>query len=346
MKQPYSAYLSIGLDIIKSRFLNQRKPLFVSWALTNRCNYRCRFCDVYSQSASELDTARVIKLIDELYAYGVKMISFVGGEPTIRDDIGEIIDYAHKRKIFVNVLTNGSLVSSKIKELRNVGLLKMSLNGPEDVHDYLVGKGAYRKSIEAIEIAKSNDIPVELHAILTKNNLEYIDFIVNKAEEFKLAVGFQPVSSLHIFNKDIDYLYMSSTDWHAALEKIIRLKKEGRSITNSNALLSYLHGWPNTNKKINCCAGRIYCYISAQGDIFSCAPLGYRVKGYRCFDGNFKNAFDVLPERSILEKMCFEKKGGPWCGALGTVELSLIYSLEPNVMINYGLRIFKGKNKG
>jgi MoaA/NifB/PqqE/SkfB family radical SAM enzyme len=63
--------------------------------LTRKCNFRCRGCNVWSQQdTQELETEEVKRGLDILKELGVVDLVLSGGDPLLRKDIGEIIDYA------------------------------------------------------------------------------------------------------------------------------------------------------------------------------------------------------------------------------------------------------------
>jgi cyclic pyranopterin phosphate synthase len=79
-----------GINILKIRFLDRKIPIAVRIELTNRCPNKCIYCDL--KENIEMSKEEVFRLLDELKKLGTKKVSFSGGEPMIRKDIGEIID--------------------------------------------------------------------------------------------------------------------------------------------------------------------------------------------------------------------------------------------------------------
>jgi len=98
--------------VFKKRF-----PLAVGWNITYRCNLQCKYCGWWENRASELNTKDIIGLIKELAFLGTKFISFSGGEPLLREDLGDIIDFCKMKGIYVSINSNGTLVKEKIKNI-------------------------------------------------------------------------------------------------------------------------------------------------------------------------------------------------------------------------------------
>jgi MoaA/NifB/PqqE/SkfB family radical SAM enzyme len=154
------------------------RPYHVQWMITRKCNYRCRGCNVWrEQDAKELSTEEIKKGLDVLKELGVIEIVFSGGNPLLRDDIGEILDYA-SRFFVTTVYDNGSMASEKIDALRNVDFVAISLDSlnPEK-NDYVKGvKGSWHKAVQAIEKLHEEGINVSVSPTISQFNLyEIVD---------------------------------------------------------------------------------------------------------------------------------------------------------------------------
>jgi len=164
---------------ILRRALKFHATYHAQWMLTRRCNYRCRGCDIWSdQEGIELSTEKIKLGLDILRDLGVLEIVFSGGNPLIRNDIEEILDYASKNFI-TTVYDNGSMAAKKIESLRNVDLVAISIDTlDERKNDYLRGvPGAWRTAIHAIEALKKEGIPVGVSPTISQQNLHnIIDF--------------------------------------------------------------------------------------------------------------------------------------------------------------------------
>jgi len=163
---------------IAMRSLVPNKPYHVQWMITRKCNYRCRGCNVWrEQDAKELSTKEIKKGLDILKQLGVIEIVFSGGNPLLRDDIGEILDYA-SRFFVTTVYDNGSMASEKIDALRNVDFVAISLDSlnPKK-NDYVKGvKGSWHKAVQAIEKLHEEGINVSVSPTISQFNLyEIVD---------------------------------------------------------------------------------------------------------------------------------------------------------------------------
>jgi MoaA/NifB/PqqE/SkfB family radical SAM enzyme len=167
------------LGLLK-RSLTPNRPYHAQWLLTRRCNYRCRSCGIWGEkpNAEEVSTEEVKRGLDVFRKLGVVEVVFSGGNPLLRDDIGEIIDYASK--FFVTtVYDNGSLAAEKVDALRNVDFVAISLDTLDQKKlDYIKGvPGAWEKAVGAIETLQNEGISVVISPTISRlNQHEIVDF--------------------------------------------------------------------------------------------------------------------------------------------------------------------------
>jgi MoaA/NifB/PqqE/SkfB family radical SAM enzyme len=109
-----------------------KRPYFAHLAITHRCNLKCRFCHVTETRFAELDAERTKRVIDVLDRMGVAVISISGGgEPLLRQDFEEIINYAASKGLYVKVTSNATMPRAKYEQLLKSGVeeIGISLDG-------------------------------------------------------------------------------------------------------------------------------------------------------------------------------------------------------------------------
>ncbi len=300
--------------LLKAKILKIKTPLVVGWGITDRCNRKCLYCARWQGKIKELSTNEVFKIIDTLTRLGTLRISFTGGEPLMREDMGKIIDYVHSKGIEARLNSNGSLVVKRISDLKNLDILNLSLEGEKEIHDAIRGEGSYEEVIEAAKIAKGNDIKVTLTAVLTKININSADFVIDKAREMDTKVTFQPTTQLILGGKALNPIVPSKEQYRKAVEKLISKKKNGeRAIGNSMAGLKHLYNWPDP-KRIRCASGWISCRIEPDGGIFYCSRKKKLLKPVSSLSSSFWKEFSTLGPVSCND--C-------WCA--GRAELNLAF---------------------
>jgi len=182
--------------------------LFIQWDSTNDCNLRCSHCyhnregnQKHLQDNNLMDFKKVKSMIDDLYFTSKRWertprFHISGGEPLMRKDLMEILNYTQSYKIPTRLLTNGTLITkSKSKEIskRGVKKLQISLDGNEERHNIVRGKHfAYRKAIEGIKNCTENNISVTVSMTALKSNKNDLeDVIKNSIDAGAKFFGFQ-----------------------------------------------------------------------------------------------------------------------------------------------------------
>ena len=130
------------------------------------------------QKIKELSTNEVLSGLDTIRKLGVVDLVLSGGEPLLRDDIGEIIERASQYFI-TTVYDNGSMALQKMDALRKADLVAISIDSLDPKkNDYLRGvKGAWRQAMEAIEELHNEGISVGVSPTISQFNLhEILDF--------------------------------------------------------------------------------------------------------------------------------------------------------------------------
>lgn len=118
----------------------------INWHLTNRCNLRCRHClyDSGNTEYAEMTTEEIKKVIDEFSGLNrlKKTINIYGGEPLLRDDIFDIIEYAHSKNIETGITTNVNVSTERIEQLSksSVSRVSIDIDGSHKHHNWLRNK--------------------------------------------------------------------------------------------------------------------------------------------------------------------------------------------------------------
>lgn len=316
--------LKVLFDILKLRLFSKRTPIAIRWQLTYKCPLRCIYCDIWKNSdVPELETKQILSLLDEMKKCGVKKISFSGGEPMLRKDIGKIIHHCLLANISPEINSTGVLIPQKINQLKKIHLLKLSLDGPKEVHDLVRGKaGAYDTVINAAESAAVNGIKFIFSTTLTKYNINKVEFLLNLAEKFNTFVAFQPLKEKYFRStEETDDFYPREEEYKDAINKLISWEKSGKArMRNSLQGLLHIYNWPNY-KKLDCNAGKLFCMIEPNGTLSPCDRLKYNRPLPNCAELGFKKSFNSLPG--------IQCRG---CGFCGVLELNCLASFKWGIL--------------
>ena len=163
-------------------------PLRMDLALTFKCQNNCVHCYAGGpHETEELTTEQWKAAIDRLHQIGVFILTFTGGEPTLREDLPELLQYAQKKGMVTGLVTNGRRLKEKdyVKTLEQTGLdfVQVTLESHKaEIHDLMTGtKGSWKDTVAGIK----NVIPTKIYATtnttLSKYNvsdfLETVDLI-------------------------------------------------------------------------------------------------------------------------------------------------------------------------
>ncbi len=179
---------------------SQRRPIVV-WNITRSCNLKCIHC--YNDSglnkpSRELTTNEAKAVLNDLMQFGVPSVLFSGGEPLMRPDLFELIEYVGKRNLRTVISTNGTLITAdtakKIKD-NGVSYVGVSLDGIGEVNDKFRGvAGAFEKAVKGIRNCKAAGVRVGLRLTLTKRNVQDIGALF----EFFEKEGIERVCFYHL----------------------------------------------------------------------------------------------------------------------------------------------------
>ncbi len=198
-------------------------PFYASFKVTHRCNLRCKFCNIWADKIPDLGTKKIYRIIDNLSRSSTFTISFEGGEPLLRKDIGEILKYTHDRSNYILFTTNGLLIDKRPFEdyAKYFDFLQLSIDeGHENVH--LLDRLGYFADL---------GIKTTVQTVVTKNDLNGIEEKVEKAAQFGHKILIMPSFSF----KGTEDL---TPDLIKLCEILMRLKKEyGNTLTTSEAYI-------------------------------------------------------------------------------------------------------------
>lgn len=313
------------LRVAQAHLFKKKFPLSITFLITYRCNFSCHYCNIWNNSGYEMTTKEIISMIDTFSKMGLRRFSFNGGEPLLRPDIEELTAFCRKKNIFTTLFTNGWLVSKNIKTIKNLDILILSFDGPEKIHDMQRNRpGSYRHVIEAIKIARENNVPAWTNTVITKHNVKEIDFVLQKAREFGFFTMFQPVFEYsHSSDKrEIDDLKFDMKGYQDAIRLLIKRKKEKASIVHSYSYLKYLMIPDWSKNKRTCWAGKLYCAIKPNGEVVPCYPVFNQKKWPNGLEIGFDEAFHRAQIASCKGCYCV------------IVESDCFYSLYPDAIVN------------
>ena len=177
---------------IRNKFLGPRKPLQVSFQTTTACNLACTYCyaDAKNPRENELNTQEAKDLFWKLKKAKIGFLVLTGGEPLLRYDLEELVEFCAKIKLLTSIATNGVLLSAqKANRLKSLGLnfFHFSIDGStEAIHSQVRGRGVFESSLKGLDNAVATGLPVTVQTILTRYNQEDLENIAVLLAEKKI----------------------------------------------------------------------------------------------------------------------------------------------------------------
>ena len=245
----------------------------VMLGVTYQCQCQCEHCGMSScnnDQNSELNTLQIKEIIREIseIPYFFIKISFFGGEPMLRNDIFELINYAAGMGLFTDMNSNGICLSlDNVKKLKKSGLhhIYVSMDSADDCkHDAMrQSQGCYQKVINGIKNCVKMKLPCSVSTYVSKESISNGDLveIIEKSKSLgAVAVRLlYPIFSGKLLNEDSRRLTWTEKD------RVFKLLQPG---------FVYLESPDCCYKKsLKHCAAmqKKFCYISPQGNVQPCS---------------------------------------------------------------------------
>ena len=157
-------------------------PVFVCWETTKACLLACRHCRaraIRRALPDELSHEESIRLIDQLTEFGepYPALLLTGGDPLMRDDFFDLIDYAKRKGIYVAVAASVTpkLGEESICRMKDMGvdIMSLSLDGAtSETHDRLRGvKGTWQDTIHDLQLATRIGLRTQINTTVMRSNV-------------------------------------------------------------------------------------------------------------------------------------------------------------------------------
>lgn len=260
-------------------------PLWISWELTASCNYSCIHCRMEDKEYpklcnKELTTDEAKHCIDEFASLGIYKLGISGGEPFLRPDLFELLEYMSDKNIKIVITSNGSLIDYnvvlKLKKLKNLESVQISLDGKDDeTHDYIRQKtGAFNRAVSAIKLLASEGIRTGVVTTVMKPNINQVSDIIKLIQKLGVQVygarRFMPVGH---GSKSMSNLLVTKEEYrkHLLFWENLQNSNDGIQYTIEEPLLGCVSH--NNTQSYTCPAGNSYGALSAIGDVRACIFL-------------------------------------------------------------------------
>jgi MoaA/NifB/PqqE/SkfB family radical SAM enzyme len=318
----YGQALGMAASSAAYRLTGARRPLNIMIAVTDRCTGHCAYCRIPERRSAEMNTAEVTRLLDEATSLGCRRVGLWGGEPLLREDLGEIVRRAKGLGLFVTIDTNGHLLPERDDAVRAADHLNVSLDGDREAHDRLRGAGNFERTMRGIEHLAGRHRFWTL-TVLHRDNLGAVDWVLDTARRMGFLASFQPLHHNDSLGRSDGYR-PDDHDFRAVVRLLLARQREGAPIASSRKYLERLADWPDylrtreTRPGRECLAGRLYLNVDVNGDLYPCSLLVGEAAAPNARELGFARAFAQLKPAacSACQAACF-------------TEYNLLYGLDP-----------------
>jgi mycofactocin biosynthetic radical S-adenosylmethionine protein MftC len=267
--------MTLTLPALTDQFeLGLDAPICLTWELTYACNLSCVHCLSSSgkRDPRELSTRQCKDIIDELQRMQVFYVNIGGGEPTVRSDFWELVDYATAHQVGVKFSTNGVRITPAIAmklAASDYVDVQISLDGATaEVNDAVRGGGSFDMAVRALRNLKNAGFKnAKISVVVTRHNVEQLDEFKELADHFGATLritrlrpsgrGADVWDELHPTPAQQRQLY----DWLVA---------RGDGVLTGDSFF-HLSAYGSALPGLNLCgAGRVVCLIDPVGDVYAC----------------------------------------------------------------------------
>ena len=259
------------------------EPLKLQWKITNKCNLKCKHCYEGDKNKEEMSAEEIADVFKKLIKSNLLSLTITGGEALLIENLATYVSECLREKIYVRIFTNGLLLDKFIDQLyRDIDLnylsIEVSIDGTQEVHDYIRGQGNFNKTIENIKYAVAKGITIITNTVVNKVNK---DSIISMMKDLNhIGVNSIQISNLMMVGwakENSDALYLGKKELKEFYENIAKTIDfdfcyadiTSNEVFASNGKEFFKYG-KNTWK---CCAGISRLTIDYNGNVLVCPSL-------------------------------------------------------------------------
>ena len=287
-------------------------PFYASYKVTHKCSLKCEFCNVWLEKTPDLKTEDVFKVINNIANSSIIVLSIEGGDPLLRKDLGDILQYAYKKPFTLFFTTNGHLLDKRpIKEYgKYIDYLHISIDEGHGNLDFL----------NRLEEFQSFGPEICIQIVVTRETIPMLEDKVKRIYEVNARTVVMPACHLD----GTDNYYPDPIEFK---KEIIRLKKKYKNtIITPNGFLD------NINQPHGCSTSSVI--IDSDGGLFyPCRTVGQRL--YNFTEGSFIDFLKTDKAKEARKKMKNCERNCGWYQYFATdvyaSPVSMISSLSPYI---------------
>jgi MoaA/NifB/PqqE/SkfB family radical SAM enzyme len=252
-------------------------PLAVHFEVTMRCNARCNFCD-YWKTPAEAKAHELQSFADAARFFNPMVVSFTGGEPTLRRDLEDLVAAVGKavRLKYMTLLTHGGMLTpDRAKALWDAGINQFNIS-----LDYLDGRHDVARGIPGLTERIFRNVPqmqalgvdnIRFTTVIKDDNFDQILPIILRAEELGCGVNLSVYTDFKNGNKD----HLVRREQFAEIDELVTnvlafKRRHRRVITNSDYYIEQIPRYVRGEMTEPCLSGMSTIHISPTGHVRRC----------------------------------------------------------------------------
>jgi mycofactocin biosynthetic radical S-adenosylmethionine protein MftC len=249
-------------------------PICLTWELTYACNLSCVHCLSSSgrRDPRELSTDQCKAIIDELERMQVFYVNIGGGEPTVRPDFWELVDYATEHHVGVKFSTNGvritPVVAARLAGSDYVDV-QISLDGATaEVNDAVRGPGSFAMAVRALEnLSAAGFGDAKISVVVTRHNVAQLDDFKALADKYGATLRITRLRPSGRGADVWDELHPTAAQQRELYDWLVA---RGDGVLTGDSFF-HLSAYGEPLPGLNLCgAGRVVCLIDPVGDVYAC----------------------------------------------------------------------------
>lgn len=253
-----------------------RRPVLLNVEVTMRCNARCGFCD-YWKTPADTRKDELASFADAVRFFNPMLVTFTGGEPTLRRDLEDIVAAARRavRLTYVQMITHGAMLTlERAQSLWEAGVdqFNISLDYLDERHDRARGiPGLVARILDVVPRMKAAGIGgIRFNTVIKKDNLDQLMPIVEKADELGAGVNFSVYTDFKNGNRE-HLIGDSGGELEAVIRALLQHKQRRRGvISNSDHYLEQIPVWVRGELSEPCRSGIDTVHIDPRGFVRRC----------------------------------------------------------------------------
>ena len=262
--------------------MQRRKPTFLSFNVSNRCNERCLMCNVWRGGSPEMSVEEIARIFADLKRFGILLVEVSGGEPFLREDIFDIFALLDRLGFMYTTTTNGTVLTGEVIErlrsLKKLTQLAVSIDSMDrDIYAKLRGQDFLPRVLINLDrlVAAELPMPVKLNFTMSSVNYRETFAILEYAKSRGIFLSVFPVNSgLDRTHSHNDPMFAVNQTVHLEMAKtfreLARLRRVGEPLWEYSGFYELAADYVLGKPVGPCDAGRLYLDLHADGQLAVC----------------------------------------------------------------------------